>query len=62
METMERLRAELQAQDEALAVARERLAEMGELRFHMPKELLEQLDDACVVQASGTIELGALKA
>ena len=62
MDELERLRAELATQDEALATAKEHLAEMGEVQFQMPKELLDQLDDACMVHASGTIQLGAVKA
>jgi len=62
MNELEHLRAELRAQDEALATATEQLAEMGEVQFHIPRELLEQLDDACTVRASGTIQLGAVKA
>ncbi len=60
--TIEELQSELRAQDEALAAAKEQLAAFGDIQFQMPTELLEQLDDACIAQASPTIQLGAVRA
>lgn len=62
-EKLEALREQLRTQNEALDEAKQTLAAMGDVQFQIPSELLEQLDDACMVQASGrVIQEGAIRA
>jgi hypothetical protein len=62
MKTLDELKAALESQDAALSNAKRQLADMGDVQFHIPQELLQQLDDACTVHTSNTIQLCAVRA
>jgi len=60
MKTLEDIKAALESQDAALSNAKQQLAQMGDVQFQIPQELLEQIDDACTTHTS--IQLGAVRA
>jgi division protein CdvB (Snf7/Vps24/ESCRT-III family) len=61
-EKLEALQAEFARQTEALAAASKQLAAMGDVELGIPREVLEQMDEACRVRVSGAVNLVALRA
>jgi hypothetical protein len=61
-EKLAALQAELDQQNEALEAAAEHMAAMGDVELEVPREVLEQVDEACRVRVSGAVNLVALRA
>jgi len=61
-EKLAALQAELDQQNEALEAAAKQMAAMGDVELGIPREVLEQVDEACRVRVSGAVNLVALRA